>query len=65
MMAMMIIIIANIKLIHIGLNTQSQDQLILPKSLRTIKTICKAPVNPSPLEPELLEFELLAITYPP
>jgi hypothetical protein len=51
--------------IHVGLNTQSQDQLILPKSLRTIKTICKAPVNPSPLEPEPLELELLAITYPP
>lgn len=62
---MMMIIIANIRLIHAGLNTQSQDHLILPKSLRTIKAICKALVNPSPLEPELFKFELLAITYPP
>lgn len=62
---MMTIIIVNIKLIHIGLNTQSQDHLILPKSLRTIKAICKALINPSPLEPELLKFELLFITYPP
>ena len=54
------------KLIHVGLNTQSQDHLILPKSLRMINAICKAPTNPMPLPlPEPLDFELLAITYPP
>jgi hypothetical protein len=42
--------------IHIGDNTHPHDQLIFPRSLRVIKTICKSPINPipPPLDPLLI-----------
>ena len=37
-----------IKLIQIGLKTQSHDQCITPQSLRAMNTMVRRPVNPMP-----------------
>ena len=46
------------RLIHIGDNTQNQDQVITPKSFNVIKTNVSNPANPIPPE------DAVADTFP-
>jgi hypothetical protein len=48
------------KEIHVGAKTHIHGQLILLVNLRTINTICKAPVKPMPPD-ELDVLEVMAM----
>lgn len=50
-------------LIHIGLSTHHQDQVIYPISFKTIKAMVKSPAKPIPEEEEL-ETILVAMNTP-
>lgn len=62
MIPMMIrIAIAKAAPIQRGERTQSQDQVIIPQSLRTMKTIVKRPVKPMPPDDAVAVAELLIV----
>ena len=55
------ITIAKAAPIQMGERTQSQDQVMIPQSLRTMKTIVRRPAKPMPPDDADADAELLMI----